>query len=196
MLDIILLEGNEVKLEPIQKKHKEALIEVVQDGKLWELFVTLVPKVEDIDKFIDDAILAQQNGDGLTFVTINKNNNKIVGSTRFMKANLSYKKIEIGYTFIAKTYQKTKINTEAKLLMLTYAFEKLHLVRVELLTDFLNQNSQKAITRLGAKKEGILRNHMIMPNGRVRDSVIFSIIDNEWIGVKENLEYKLLEQKR
>lgn len=192
MLDIISLEGNEVKLEPIQKKHKDALIEVVQDGKLWELFVTIVPKSEDIDKFIDDALLAQENGDGLTFVTINKNNNKIVGSTRFMKTNLSYKKIEIGYTFIAKTYQRTKINTEAKLLMLTYAFEKLHLNRIEFLTDFLNQNSQKAITRLGAKKEGVLRNHMIMPNGRVRDSMIFSIISNEWNGVKENLKYKLV----
>jgi len=192
VLDIISLEGNEVKLEPIQKKHKDALIEVVQDGKLWELFVTIVPKSEDIDKFIDDALLAQENGDGLTFVTINKNNNKIVGSTRFMKTNLSYKKIEIGYTFIAKTYQRTKINTEAKLLMLTYAFEKLHLNRIEFLTDFLNQNSQKAITRLGAKKEGVLRNHMIMPNGRVRDSMIFSIISNEWNGVKENLKYKLV----
>jgi len=191
VLDIISLEGNEVKLEPLQKKHKDALIEVVQDGKLWELFVTIVPKSEDIDKFIDDALLAQENGDGLTFVTINKNNNKIVGSTRFMKTNLSYKKTEIGYTFIAKTYQRTKINTEAKLLMLTYAFEKLHLNRIEFLTDFLNQNSQKAITRLGAKK-GVLRNHMIMPNGRVRDSMIFSIISNEWNGVKENLKYKLI----
>jgi len=109
-----------------------------------------------------------------------------------MKTNLSYKKIEIGYTFIAKTYQRTNINTEAKLLMLTYAFEKLHLNRIEFLTDFLNQNSQKAITRLGAKKEGVLRNHMIMPNGRVRDSMIFSIISNEWNGVKENLKYKLV----
>ena len=142
MLESISLEGTNVKLEPIQKKHKNSLIEVVKDGNLWELFVTLVPKPEDIEKFIDDALLSQENGDGLTFVTINKDNNKIVGSTRFMKANLAYKKIEIGYTFIAKSYQKTLVNTEAKLLMLAYAFEKLNLNRVELLTDFLNQNSR------------------------------------------------------
>ena len=194
MLESISLEGTNVKLEPLQKKHKNSLIEVVKDGNLWELFVTLVPKPEDIEKFIDDALLAQQIGDGLTFVTINKDNNKIVGSTRFMKANLPYKKIEIGYTFIARSYQKTVINTESKLLMLTYAFEKLNLNRVELLTDFLNQNSRRAIARIGAKEEGVLRNHMIMPNGRVRDSVVFSIINNEWDGVKQNLKHKLLQK--
>jgi RimJ/RimL family protein N-acetyltransferase len=136
LLEFISLEGTNVKLEPLEKKHKDSLVEVIKDGNLWELFVTLVPKPEDIEKFIDDALFAQENGDGLTFVTINKQNNKIVGSTRFMKANLPYKKIEIGYTFIAKSHQKTRVNTEAKLLMLTYAFEKLNLNRVEFLTDF------------------------------------------------------------
>jgi len=191
MFDLKTLVGKYVKLEPINKEHTEGLVKVVEDGKLWELFVTLVPTIAEINTFIENAINAHAQGDGLTFVIVDKTTNEIIGSTRFMKANLPYKKTEIGYTFLRKSHQKTKVNTEAKLLMLTYAFEELRLNRVELLTDFFNQNSQKAILRLGAKQEGILRNHMIMPNGRVRDSVLFSIIENEWMGVKQNLIYKL-----
>ena len=101
----------------------------------------------------------------------------MVGSTRFMKANLPNKRVEIGFTFIAKSYQKTKINTEAKLLMLTHAFEVMHVNLVELLTDYLNTTSRNAILRLGAKQEGILRSHMVMPDGHIRDSVLFSITD-------------------
>ena len=108
-----------------------------------------------------------------------------------MKANPLHKRVEIGYTFLGKSWQRTAINTEAKLLMLTHAFETLELNRVELLADYLNQASRKAILRLGAKEEGLLRNHMVMPNGRLRDSVLFSIIKNEWPGVKENLMARL-----
>jgi RimJ/RimL family protein N-acetyltransferase len=140
-----------------------------------------------------------ENNEGLAFATIDKATNKVVGSTRFMKANLANKRVEIGFTFLGTSWQKTHINTEAKLLMLTHAFETMALNRVELLTDFLNTTSRNAILRLGAKEEGILRNHMIMPDGRVRDSVIYSIISNEWAGVKQHLNAKLnrrIETKR
>ena len=115
----------------------------------------------------------------------------MVGLTRFMNANLANKRVEIGFTFLGRTWQRSRTNTEAKLLMLTHAFETLGLNRVELMTDYLNDASRRAILRLGAKVEGALQNHVVMPNGRVRDRVVFSILKNEWPGVKQNLEYKL-----
>jgi len=187
----VTLEGDHVRLEPLSEVHREPLIDAISDGELWNLFVTLVPRVEDIDAFIKNALDAHSNADGLTFATIDKASGRVVGSTRFMKANLPHKRVEIGFTFIAKSYQRTPINTEAKLLMLTHAFEALSLNRVEFLTDYLNNASRNAIARLGAKQEGILRSHMVMPNGRVRDSVLFSITQHEWSGVKQNLTYKL-----
>ena len=187
----VILEGEHVRLEPISVSHHDELIEAITDGELWNLFVTLVPRVEGIDQFIENAISAYDSEDGLAFATIDKVSGRVVGSTRFMKANLPNKRVEIGFTFIAKSYQKTMINTEAKLLMLTHAFETLQLNRIEFLTDYLNNTSRNAILRLGAKEEGILRNHMVMPDGRVRDSVLFSITNNEWAGVKQNLSYKL-----
>ena len=108
-----------------------------------------------------------------------------------MKTNLPHKKVETGFSFLGKSWQRTRINTEAKLLMLTHAFEILNLNRVELITDYLNTRSRKAILRIGAKQEGILRNNMIMPDGRVRDSVLYSIIKNEWTGIKSHLSFKL-----
>ena len=187
----VVLKGKHVRLEPLAEKHKDGLCHAISDGELWNLFVTLVPHVNDIDGFFKNAISAHESGDGLAFATIDEATNQVAGSTRFMKANLPYKRVEIGFTFLGKSFQKTKINTEAKLLMLSHAFETLGLNRVELLTDYLNTASRNAILRLGAKQEGILRNHMVMPDGRVRDSVLFSIITNEWPGVKQNLEYKL-----
>jgi|SRR3990167_3679544 len=187
----VTLDGKHVRLEPLSEVHREGLCQAISDGELWNLFVTLVPHVNGIDEFVNNAYFAHKSGDGLAFATINKTTDKVVGSTRFMKANISNKRVEIGFTFLAKSFQKTKINTESKLLLLTHAFETLDLNRVELLTDYLNSNSRNAILRLGAKQEGILRNHMVMSDGRVRDSVLFSIIKNEWCGVKQNLVYKL-----
>ncbi len=189
--DRITLEGKYVRLEPLVAAHKDGLCRAIMDGELWTLFVTLVPPVERIDEFMHNADLAYENGDGLAFATIDTATNKVIGSTRFMKASLPNKKVEIGFTFLAASYQRTQANTEAKLLMLTHAFEAMQLNRVELLTDYLNSKSRNAIVRLGAKQEGILRNHMVMPNGRIRDSVIFSIIANEWPGVKQHLQSKL-----
>lgn len=187
----VTLEGASVRLEPLSEIHRTELIEAISDGQLWKLFVTLVPRIEEIDAFIDNAKSAWANGDGLAFATIDKVSGRVVGSTRFMKANIPNKRVEIGFTFLAHSYQKTQINTEAKLLMLTHAFETMGFIRVEFLTDYFNTTSRNAILRLGAKKEGILRNHMVMPDGRVRDSVLFSITNHEWAGVKQNLLFKL-----
>jgi len=190
-IEPIVLEGNSVRLEPLSIQHNEGLCEAIYDGELWTLHVTLVPHPDSINGFISNALEAYEMGDGLTFATINIETGRVVGSTRFMKSNFSNKRIEIGFTFLGKSWQRTKINTEAKFLMLTHAFESLKLNRVEFLTDYLNVNSRQAILRLGAKEEGILRNHVIMPDGRVRDSVLYSIIRNEWPGIKQHLLWKL-----
>jgi len=188
----VVLEGKHVRLEPLGEQHKEGVCRAISDGELWNIFVTIVPHPDGIDQFLANAKNAQERGEGLTFATIAKGDNDLVaGSTRFMNANLANKRVEIGFTFLGKTWQRSPINTEAKLLMLTHAFETLGLNRVEFMTDYLNTASRRAILRLGAKEEGVLRNHVVMPNGRVRDSVVFSIIKNEWPGVKQNLEYKL-----
>ena len=190
-LEPITLEGKYVRLEPLGMQHQEGLCNAIRDGELWKLFVTLLPHPDNIDQFIEDAIQAHGHGDGLAFATIDKTTGQVAGSTRFMKANLPYLRTEIGYTFLGKQWQRTRINTEAKLLMLTHAFESLDINRVEFLTDYLNHTSRQAILRLGAKQEGILRNHMVMPDGRIRDSVMFSIIRNEWPGIKQHLSTKL-----
>lgn len=171
--------------------HREGLCGAILDGELWRLHVTLVPHPADIDVFMENADQLEARGEGMAFATIDKSTRRIAGSTRFMNADTANRRIEIGYTFLGKTWQKTAINTEAKLLMLAHAFETLHLNRVELLTDYLNQASRQAILRLGAKEEGILRNHMVMPDGRVRDSVMYSIIKTEWPGIKRHLLFKL-----
>ena len=185
------LDGQRVRLEPLSARHKQGLFQAISDGELWKLHVTLVPHPDELEKFISDARDAFEKGDGLTFATIDKESNQVAGSTRFMKANLPNKRIEIGFTFLGKSWQKTRVNSEAKLLMLSHAFEVLKLNRVEFLTDYFNTSSRQAILRLGAKEEGLLRNHMIMPDGRVRDSMLYSIIKNEWPGVKQNLLSKL-----
>ena len=189
----VTLTGKHVLLEPLSESHIEGLCHAISDGELWKLFVTFVPHINDIEEFQARARLEYEQGEGLTFATIDKLTGKVAGSTRFMKASLDNKRVEIGFTFLGKSYQKTNINTEAKLLMLTHAFENLGVNRVEFLTDYLNTASRNAILRLGAKQEGVLRNHMVMPDGRIRDSVIFSLLDNEWPGVKQNLQYKLTE---
>lgn len=187
----VTLEGNVVKLEPLSTFHREGLCEAIFDGALWELFVTVIPHPKNIDSFFEQANNNYELGDGLTFAIIEKATNKVVGSTRYMKANMAHKRVEIGFTFLGRSSQKTRINTEAKYLLLSHAFEALSLNRVELITDYLNAKSRNAILRLGAKEEGILRSHMVMPDGRIRDSVLFGIVKHEWPGIKLHLEAKL-----
>ncbi len=187
----VTLEGRYVRLEPLTREHREGLAGAIEDGELWKLFFTIVPPVDRLDGFLGDAEAAWEQGDGLAFATVDRATGRVAGSTRFMRASLPDRRVEIGFTFLGKSFQRTGVNTEAKLLMLTHAFETLGLNRVEFLTDFLNQTSRNAILRLGAKEEGILRSHKVMSGGRVRDSVIFGITRYDWPGVRQHLQYKL-----
>jgi len=185
----IILEGQHVRLEPLSPAHEEALIAAAGDGELWNSTVTIVPTRATMAAYIASALEAQAQGRELPFVIISSG--QIVGTTRFYSIERDHRHVEIGYTWLAASAQRTRVNTEAKLLLLTHAFEDWRCIAVGFLTDVLNQQSRTAILRLGAKQEGILRNHMIMPGGRYRDSVIFSIIEAEWPEVKARLEAKL-----
>lgn len=187
----ITLEGNHVRLEPMLRAHEEALIAAAGDGELWNSTVTIVPSRTTIGAYIATALNAQGEGHALPFVIIQKSTNKVVGSTRYFHIERDHRRLEIGYTWLGASAQRTPVNTEAKLLLLTHAFERLGCIRVEFVTDILNEQSRTAILRLGAKQEGVLRNHMIMPSGRYRDSVCFSIIEPEWPAVKAGLQAKL-----
>lgn len=190
-LAITTLEGQFVRLEPLGAEHCAGIRAAIADGELWKLHVTLVPHMDDVPQFIATAHENFAKGTELAFATIDKASGRIVGSTRFMRLEIPHLRGEIGFTFLAKSFQRTRINTEAKLLMLTHAFEHWGFNRVELITDVLNQASRNAIERLGATQEGILRNHMVMRDGRVRDSVIYSVVRGEWAGVKQGLVEKL-----
>ncbi len=187
----ITLEGLGVRLEPLSARHSVGLREALSDGELWKLPVTLIPHPEDLDNFIASAESAYHQQQELAFTTIDKTDNKVVGSTRFRHINIQHKRVEIGITFIAESRQRTHINTEAKYLMLAHAFEHWRCNRVELVADVLNLKSRKAIARIGATEEGLLRSHMIMADGRIRDSVMFSILAGEWPRVKQALELKM-----
>lgn len=187
----VVLEGRFVRLEPMRSGHLGALCDVGLDPELWRWTVTRVRTNEDMLDYIANALELQEQGSALPFVTVQKDTNTIVGSTRFGNIDKANRRLEIGWTWIAKPWQRTPINTEAKYLMLKHAFEVLGCIRVEFKTDSLNEKSRKALLRIGAKEEGIFRNHMIVSDGRLRHSVWFSIIDSEWPVVKIDLEQRL-----
>jgi RimJ/RimL family protein N-acetyltransferase len=193
ILDIhpITLEGQYVRLEPLTMAHEAPLISAAADGELWNTTVTIIPGPEGMRAYIQAALTGQAEGRELPFAIINKDSKQVAGTTRFYEISRLDRKAAIGYTWLAKSAQRTPINTEAKLLLLTHAFESWRCVRVELITDVLNEQSRAAILRLGAKQEGILRKHLILPSGRIRDSVFFSITDDEWPEVKAGLMKKL-----
>jgi len=186
-----ILMGQGVRLEPIQEAHLAGLKSAIEDGKLWQLMVTNVPHPDLMLAFYKQTQIELQNGWSQTYVTIDQANDQVVGSTRFLNTHWDHARTEIGFTFIAKSSQRTPINTAAKFLMLSHAFEDLGFNRVGFVTDYLNLPSRNAILRLGAKQEGILRHHMVMADGRIRDSVFFSIAKHEWPGIKEYLMEKL-----
>lgn len=185
------LKGNLVTLAPLKREHAGGLAEAAADGELWELWYTSVPNSKTIDSYLDQAFTDQANGRALLFVVIENASQKIIGTTRYCNADPLNKRVEIGYTWYAKSFQKTGINTECKYLLLTHAFETLNTIAVEFRTHWHNQASRAAIARLGAKQDGILRNHQKSPEGIYRDTVVFSIIDQEWPAVKKSLEYKM-----
>jgi RimJ/RimL family protein N-acetyltransferase len=192
----VTLEGQHTRLEPLSLAHQEALIAAAEDGKLWNSIVTIVPARDTVAEYVEAALSAQAQGSELPFVIIQKVTGRVVGTTRFYFIQPHQRNAAIGYTWVSASAQRTAVNTEAKLLLLTHAFEHWGCVRIEFITDVLNEQSRAAILRLGAKQEGILRNHLIMPNGRVRDSVCFSIIAEEWPEVKAGLITRLASHRR
>jgi RimJ/RimL family protein N-acetyltransferase len=204
----VTLEGKYVRLAPLSFAHEEPLIAAAADGELWNTQVTIIPRPEGMKDYIQFALDGLAQGNQLPFVIVRKDwsasvphasgsagvssaSDQIVGSTRFYEIRPQDRAAAIGYTWLAQSAQRTSVNTESKLLLLTHAFEEWHCNRVELITDVLNEQSRAAILRLGARQEGILRKHLILPNGRIRDSVLFSITDDEWPEIKSRLQAKL-----
>ena len=192
MLQFDPLQGRHVRLEPLTRGHHGALCEIGLDQELWRWTPSQVRTAGDMLEYIDAALSGQQKDLEMPFATIDLGSGKVIGSTRFMNIEAKHRRLEIGSTWIAKPWQRTAINTEAKYLMLSQAFGPLHCHRVEFKTDSLNQKSRDGIVRVGAKQEGIFRNHMITASGRVRDTVWFSIIEPEWPEVRLDLERKLV----
>ncbi|MFJ7285682.1 GNAT family N-acetyltransferase [Pseudomonas sp. NPDC099000] len=187
------LDGQRITLRALQPSDADALVNAARDGELWNLTVTVVPSPTTVDSYLKKALDGREAGTVLPFVIVLKETGEVIGSTRFWKIDRLNRKLEIGSSWISARWQKTFVNTEAKYLMLRYAFCVLDCVRVQFTTDENNQKSRNAILRLGAQQEGIVRHERIMPDGRKRNSVRFSIIDEEWPLVRENLEKKLTE---
>ena len=187
----ITLEGAFVKLEPLERKHNHALMNAAADGNLWDLWYTAIPTHETVDAYIDKALTEYEEDKSLPFVVIDKQTDRIVGTTRYMNATPVHKRLEIGSTWYAKSAQRTGINTACKYLLLKYAFEELHCIAVEFRTHWHNTPSRNAIARLGAKQDGVLRSHQIGPDGTLRDTVVFSITQSEWSVTKMGLEFKM-----
>jgi N-acetyltransferase len=190
-LEPTTLTGETVRLEPLSISHHQALCEAALDSDLWRWTPLQVLTPEAMRLYIQAALEARDAGMALPFATVDLRTGTAVGSTRFMNIDQANRRVEIGSTFVAPPWQRTRINTEAKYLMLRYAFETLGCIRVELKTDSLNVKSRAAILRLGATEEGTLRNHMVVAGGRIRHTVYFSIIESEWPGVKASLQSKL-----
>jgi len=187
-LDPVVLEGRSVRLEPMTLDHCDALSEVGLDPDIWRLTVVNPKTSADMREYMESGLKTVRDGSGLPFVTIARESGTVVGCTRFGNYDPANRRIEIGWTWIAKPWQRTAINTEAKYLMLSHAFENLGCVRVELKTDVLNEPSRRAMLRIGAREEGVLRKHTLMWTGRYRDSIYYSVIDEEWPEVKAKLE--------
>ena len=190
-LEPVTLTGRRVRLEPLDERHLPALATAIRDGELWTLPVTLVPHPDDLPRFLADAGDAFAASRELAFATIDADSGTVVGSTRFMKIDRAHRRVEIGFTFIAASWQRSHVNTEAKFLMLRHAFEAWRCNRVELITDVLNAKSRRAIERLGAQLEGVMRHHMVMRDGRIRDSALYGITAAEWPSVRATLERRI-----
>lgn len=190
-LNPIVLEGNLVKLAPMEISHIPALLEAASDGNLWELWYTSVPSKDKVETYVKNVLKEQEAGLALPFVVIEKSTGDVIGTSRYLNVDTANKRVEIGATWYAKRTQRTGINTECKYLLLSHAFETLNTIAVEFRTHYHNHPSRNAILRLGAKQDGIIRNHIVDHNGLLRDTVVFSILKSEWPTVKNSLEFKM-----
>jgi RimJ/RimL family protein N-acetyltransferase len=194
-LNPVSLHGLHARLEPLSPNHRDGLTEAVKDGELWKLWYTSIPKPEDMAKEIDRRLGLQASGAMLPWTAFDADG-RIAGMTTYMNVDTANRRVEIGSTWYAKRAQRSGLNTQCKLLLLAHAFEMLDCIAVEFRTHFFNHQSRRGIERLGARQDGILRNHQIASNGTLRDTVVYSIIASEWPTVKAHLTYQLNEKTR
>lgn len=194
MLEPVTLEGRFVRLEPLSRTHVEGLARVGLDPELWKWIPFVVTTPEEMRAYVETALAEQAAGQSLPFAVVHRQTNEVIGSTRYGNISEPNRRVEIGWTWYARAHQRTPVNSEAKLLLLTHAFEKLGMIRVELKTDALNAKSRAAIARIGGVQEGIFRRHLICQSGRVRDTVYFSLLDSEWPQKKRALEARLADR--
>ena len=194
-LEPVTLRGEHARLEPLSPDQCDGLTEAVSDGELWNLWYTFVPRPDDMRKEIDRRLGLLAAGSMLPFTVVDADG-KIAGMTTYMNVDAANRRVEIGSTWYAKRVQRSAVNTQCKLLLLTHAFEKMDCIAVEFRTHFFNHQSRRGIERLGAKQDGILRSHLIAPNGTLRDTVVYSIIASEWPTVKAHLTYQLNDKPR
>jgi RimJ/RimL family protein N-acetyltransferase len=192
----VILKGQHVKLIPLSLDHHNALIAAVQDGEIWKLWYTSAPAPEKMRAEIERRLALQAAGSMLPFTVIDPATGQVAGMTTYMNVDATNRRVEIGSTWYAKSVQRSGLNTEAKLLLLGHAFDTLNCIAVEFRTHFMNHQSRRAIERLGAKLDGILRSHQIAANGTLRDTVVYSIIASEWPTVQAHLTYQLHEKAR
>ncbi|MEH6566806.1 MAG: GNAT family protein [Halopseudomonas sp.] len=190
-LNELELQTDLVTLRPLRASDKPALLEAASDGRLWELWYTQVPNAETLDDYVNYAFSEQAAGRALPFAVVEKTSGQVIGTTRYCNADVANRRLEVGYTWYASRVQRSAINTQCKLALLQHAFEQLGAIAVEFRTHWHNQASRAAIARLGAKQDGVLRNHRLEPDGARRDTVVFSILDSEWPSVRKSLQFKL-----
>ena len=195
MIPAVTLEHSAIRLEPLTRDHASDLAKAAADGELWNLWYTSVPGPDSVSSYIETALAAQASGDELPFVIRLRESGSVVGSTRYLHIVEEHKRLEIGSTWLAKSWQGTFVNPASKLLLLEHAFTTLGMNRVEFLTHSKNAQSRAALLKLGAVQEGILRHHRVLPDGSLRDSVVFSVIDDEWPKVKARLIARLAQVK-
>ena len=194
-LEPVTLSGAHAQLKPLSHDHVDGLTEAVQDGELWKLWYTFIPSPADMGKEIDRRLGLQAAGAMLPF-TVFDAEGEIAGMSTYMNVDAANRRVEIGSTWYARRVQRSAVNTQCKLLLLSHAFEKLDCIAVEFRTHFFNHQSRRGIERLGAKLDGILRSHQLATNGTLRDTVVYSIIASEWPTVKAHLNYQLNERAR
>ena len=194
-IEPITLRGRHATLEPLGAEHLDGIRAAADDGELWRLWYTSVPAPAKADGWLATALSMRDDQGAMPFAVRDGRDGRVVGSTRYFNVDAANRRLEIGHTWYAQRAQRTAINTECKLLLLTHAFETLRCIAVEFRTHWFNQASRAAIARLGAKQDGVLRNHQLLPDGSKRDTVVFSILDGEWPAVKRHLGF-LLERPR
>jgi RimJ/RimL family protein N-acetyltransferase len=190
-IEPVTLKGRHVALEPLTREHEEALARAAGDGELWRLWYTSVASADKMSGYITAALDMRERLGAMPFVVRDLATDDIVGSTRYFNVDATNRRLEIGHTWYARRVQRTGVNTECKLLLLGHAFEVLRCIAVEFRTHWFNQASRAAIARLGAKQDGVLRNHQLLADGSYRDTVVFSIIESEWPAAKRHLTFQL-----